>query len=169
MKILLSTLALALITVSPVSAQDEGSDDPAVANTRFWAAELSGGHYMVKIGSISSASRHEYIADGVARVVEVTVATDSSVAARFYFVEAVGKNSAFNTPGIIANRVESTVNKIGGRAGVDSDTTVVKNYPSSTHAHTVEFRVSSLSALDSLYNSLVSSIQTGRGKVWRNK
>ena len=167
MKTLFSSLALAILMTSPLSAQDAGEDAPG--NIRFWAAELGGGHYMVKLGAIVSASRHEYVSDGVARVVEVTIATDSSVAARFYFVEPVGKNSSFNTPGIIANRVESTVNKLGGRAGVDSDTTVVKNYPASTHAHTVEFRVGSLTALDSLYNSLTSSIQSGRGKVWRGK
>ena len=167
MKTLFSTLALAIIFTSPLSAQNEGTD--TAGGIRFWTAELAGGHYMVRLGSIVSASRHEYISDGVARVVEVTIATDSSIAARFYFVEAVGKNSSFNTPGIIAKRVESTVDKIGGRGGVDSDTTVVKNYPASTHAHTVEFRVGSLGELDSLYNSLTSSIISGRGKVWRDK
>ncbi len=176
MKTHLYTLALAL-AFSSTYAQDP-STEPAPGSTygedadghpAFWQAELPGGHYMVKLGNIVSASRHEYIADGVARVVEVTISTDSSVAARFYFVEAAGKDSALNVPGIIANRVESTTREIGGRGGIDTDTTVIKNYPASTHAHTVEFRLPNLGTLDSLYGSLTSTIQRGKGRVWRQR
>ena len=171
--------AVLLLSASPAIAQNPGTEtdttsgktygEDAKGHPAYWQAELSGGHYMVKLGSIISASRHEYIADGVARVVEVNVATSASVVARFYFVEAAGKNSALNVPGIVAKRVESTTRELGGRAGVDTDTTVVKNYPASTHAHTVEFRVPNLGTLDSLYGSLTSTMQDGKGRVWRQR
>ena len=40
---------------------------------------------------------------------------------------------------------------------------VVKNYPTTTHAHTVEYRLSSKANLQQLYSSLEQAWTTGKG------
>lgn len=136
-------------------------------NPSFWQARFNnGGHYLVKLGAISSASKHEYIANATARVVEVTVAAAGAVVARFYYLEPVGKNlnpavsTAVNAAQSI---VQSTANSVA--PGV-ANLQVVKDYPNTTHAHTVEYALQSEAALNSLYDSLLRSIEGGRGRTW---
>jgi hypothetical protein len=47
---------------------------------------------------------------------------------------------------------------------------VVKSYPLTTHAHTVEYILTSEAALDSLYNSLTRAVaDPRRGVAWRGQ
>jgi hypothetical protein len=48
---------------------------------------LKGGNYIVRCNSIIALSKHEYISDGVARVVEVNLTLNSAQMVRFYFLE----------------------------------------------------------------------------------
>ena len=57
------------------------------AAIKAWRCTLPGGAYMVRISSIVSVSQHQYLVDGAIRVYEVTIATDSSTQARFYYIE----------------------------------------------------------------------------------
>lgn len=50
-----------------------------------------------------------------------------------------------------------------GSAAIDPNTAVTKNYPTTTHAHTIESRVANVALLDSVYNSIVSAWLNGRG------
>lgn len=146
--------------------QPQGPHDET-SNPRLWQAKFPTGHYMVRLDRICSVSKHEYISDGVARVVEVTVGTDSAVVARFYYLEPVGKDTPIAAGQIIINRaqeIQKTVaDKISPSAG---KLQVVKNYPVSTHAHTVEYVVQSEEGLNSLYGSLTVSVNTGQGRTW---
>ena len=146
---------------APTPAHDETS------NPRLWQAKFATGHYLVRLDRICSASKHEYVSDGVARVVEVTIGTDSAVVARFYYFEPVGKDTPISAGQILINRaqdIQKTVaNKVSPSAG---RLNVVKNYPVSTHAHTVEYAVQSEDELNSLYGSLNISINTGQGRTW---
>ena len=44
---------------------------------------------------------------------------------------------------------------------------VIKNYPSSTHAKTVEFRLSVKSNIDSIYSSIARAWERGRGENFK--
>ena len=44
---------------------------------------------------------------------------------------------------------------------------VVKTYPASTHAHTVEFVLKEEARLNSLFQSLERGFRTGQGRIWR--
>ena len=46
---------------------------------------------------------------------------------------------------------------------------VVKSYPLSTHAHTVEFVLPDEERLNSLHHSLDRSFHTGQGRIWREE
>lgn len=141
------------------------------SNPRFWqAAFANGGHYLVKLDRITFASKHEYIGNGAARVVEVTLGSDTSVVARFYFLEPLGKDTPVAAGNIIINRGEQLVKDAAGRTSPSlGKLQVVKDYPNTTHAHTVEYAVQSQAVLDSLYSSLMAAINTGRGRTWKEQ
>lgn len=174
MKTLLSALSLGLFLFVADVATGQTTTPPATptdtdTNTRFWQASfLNGSHYLVKLDRISSASKHQYVGDGVARVTEVTIGTDSEVVARFYFLEPVGKDTPISAGQVLINRGQDIAQQVGNRVSPSAaQLQVVKNYPASTHAHTVEFVVQSAATLDSLYSSLMGAINTGRGKTWK--
>lgn len=128
------------------------------AHAAKWQAELPGGAYIVDTAQIVSVSTHEYIVDGAARVVELTVATSSSVIARFYHVETLPQ-SAYGTRGKeILDQVEQRVTGLASRVGQEPVwKKVVKNYPTTTHAHTVEYRLETKEQVQALYNSVAAA------------
>ena len=130
----------------------------------LWRCELPGGVYLVALRSIVSISSHEYAVDGMARVTEVNVATASTVEARFYFLEPMSSNSA-SAPAATLEKLQQRVEELSASHPEIEAVwqKVVKNYPTTTHAHTVEYRLNSKSDLQSLYASLEQSWTTGKG------
>ena len=131
----------------------------------LWRCELPGGIYLVALRSIVSISSHEYVVDGLARVTEVNVATASTVEARFYFLEPLPTSAASTGPGASLQALQQHVQELtAAHPEVEAVwQKVVKNYPTTTHAHTVEYRLNSKSDLESLYESLEQSWTTGKG------
>jgi hypothetical protein len=154
---------------SPAPTSPTGTSSDQESNPAFWQANFSnGGHYLVKLNHINCASKHEYISDGAARVVEVTIGTDTAVVARFYYFEPVGKDTPIAAGQVIINRVTDVSQQIGSRVSpTAAKLNVVKNYPVSTHAHTVEYAVQDEATLSSLYGSLMAAINSGRGRTWK--
>ncbi len=152
----LAAFALVL-SLGGVVAQ-EPSPTPDQLRRGIWRAELTGGVYMVRLSAITSVSRHEYIVDGAARVTEVNIATSGSELARFYFIEP-------NTPKPPVAPAQRALNTIEGKAKevsarVESDDLrekVVKSYPTTTHAHTVEYRIGDKETLNKLFKSIEDS------------
>ncbi len=166
------TLAAALLSSLPASAQEAGEQpsetDPRVSESpdsqRFWECALDGGSFLVPLDHIVSVSQHEYVVDGVARVYEATLSTNSSIVARFYFLEPAGGDSTLATGREAINRAQSFLEEASGRAGVDPVwKKVVKNYPTTTHAHTVEYRLQQKTDVARIYSSIRSCLRTGRG------
>jgi hypothetical protein len=132
-------------------------------------AELPGGTYLVALRSVVSVSRHEYVVDAAARVHEVNIETTGSLLARFYFIEP-------NTPvpGAVPGAAAATekakqlLTEGADKTGVEAWRRVVKNYPASTHARTVEYRLQTKEDLDRLFSSAeqaFSSQQTVRVRI----
>ncbi len=132
----------------------------------LWKCVLPGGEYLVALRSIASISSHEYTVDGAARVTEVTVATNSTVEARFYYLEPViadasSASATASTLQAIQQRNYDAVTSASGAEPVWEK--VVKNYPTTTHAHTVEYRLGSKENLQQIYSSLEQAWTTGKG------
>ena len=167
----LAAFCAAVILTGTAFGQDPGAS-PTPGGTvsagaaGFWRCELPGGVYLVALRNIQSVSSHEYVVDGAARVTEVTIATASSVEARFYYLEPVTHNAGI--PGaqpatlpMLQQRVQDAATS---RAAVEPVwEKVVKNYPATTHAHTVEFRLASLANLKQLEKTLEQAWTTGVG------
>ena len=184
----LPALVLALLAGSlPLQAQKNDTDqaktptsDAATEKTedkpepnRFWQASLAGGHYMVALERISSISRHKYVLDGAVIVDEVTVDALGQSLARFYFLtpitDAVTGNAAGNAASRIIDRGREIVDRAANEAGTEIHNMVVKKFPDTTHARTIEYRVLSEPELGALYSSVRTAWESGRGRRFRIK
>jgi hypothetical protein len=127
----------------------------------IWRCQLPGGTYAVAVNTISSVSIHEYLVDGVARVTELTVATTSSVVARFYHLEPLTPKSPVGVGQTVIDKVQEKIEEATIRTGLEPAwKKVVKNYPVATHAHTVEYRLENKDDITKIHASLEAA--------WRN-
>jgi len=130
---------------------------PAV-QAAFWRCELPGGVYAVSLPTVSSVSTHEYVVDGMARVTELTIGTSGDVVARFYYLEPLVPKSPIGLGQSVIDKVQERAQDVAGRvegAGVEPVwKKVVKNYPTTTHARTVEYRLLNLDDVEKLRKSL---------------
>ena len=130
----------------------------------LWRCELPGGVYLVALRSVVSVSSHEFVVDGAARVTEVTVATASTVEARFYFLEPLTAAAPAPAAATLEQLQQKAQDLAAAHAPVDAVwQKVIKNYPATTHAHTVEYRLATKADLQSLRLSLEQAWTTGRG------
>lgn len=171
------TFLLLLAGLVAGSVQLSAQEDPAVPDkpgdspgpNRFWQAALSGGHYMVALDRISAVSRHKYLLDGAVIVDEVTVDALGQALARFYFISPVTDAAPGNAVGEIAKRGRELVEKAADRVGTDVQNMVIKKYPDTSHARTIEYRVLSEKELTALYSSVRSAWESGRGRQFSAK
>lgn len=182
-KSLLLGLAGILAFSAPARAQtNNGVTDPATDTTtdpkktgesvgpaRFWQASMAGGSYMVAIDRITAISRHKYLLDGAVIVDEVTVDTVGQALARFYFISPVTDAAPGNAVSELANRGRELVEKAASRVGTDAQNMVVKKYPETTHAKSIEYRLLNVSDLNALYSSVRNAWETGRGRQFTVK
>lgn len=174
-KPLLLLLAGFLACAAQVNAQepeetatkDKAGDSAGPA--RFWQATLDGGHYMVALDRITSVSRHKYVLDGALIIDEVTVDTAGQALARFYFITPITDAAPGNSITGLAARGRELVDKAAERVGTDAQNMVVKKYPDTSHAKSIEYRILSGAELGALYASVRSSWETGRGRKFTAK
>lgn len=153
---------------SQLPSGSEGDDNEQPGYRHLWEARMQGGSYMVLVGKIAFVSKHEYVSDGVARVVEVTVAAEGSAVARFYYLEPAGADSSLSAAQVALEKMRGLARDGAQRVGQEGlMSQVVKNYPTTTHAHTVEYRLQTEEALESLYRNLARTMANGKGRVFR--
>ncbi|MBX3740875.1 MAG: hypothetical protein KF712_07790 [Akkermansiaceae bacterium] len=125
----------------------------------FWQARLAGGEYAVATERITSVSRHSYVLDGTVLVDEVTIDTTGQALARFYFLSPRSAKSG----GTAAEQGKGFLDAGGQASGADEDHMVIKKYPDTTHAKTIEYRLGSEAELTKLFNSAKQAWQSGKG------
>lgn len=160
--------ALLLSATSPLIAQNQNqtskdNTSESVGPRRFWQCNLPGGNYMVALDRISSISKHTYVIDGTMRVTEVVIDTTGNSLARFYYIIPVSEDSGSNMGANLTSRAKELLDHAGSRTGVNGNTIVAKQYPTTTHAKTVEFRLSSDGNLDKLFSSVRRAWTNGKG------
>ncbi|RYD19897.1 MAG: hypothetical protein EOP88_17205 [Verrucomicrobiaceae bacterium] len=155
-------------------SEEDGSKDPAKpgdapAANRFWSASVGGGSFMVALDRIVSISRHKYVLDGAVIVDEVTVDTVGQALARFYCFTPITAGAPGNTVQNLQNRAQEVLDAAGDKAGTDVHNMVVKKYPDTTHAKSIEYRVKDEQELKSLYSSVQSAWESSRGRKFTAK
>lgn len=178
MKSLLTALSLlfALVSASAQSAPGQsptgqGGQQEETTRDGLWDGRMKGGNYIVRANSIIALSKHEYVGNGVARVVEVNITLSSSQIVRFYFLEPMkleNGSGLVNAGTQAIERAKGLVEQAAGRVSPTlTEARVIKDYPNTTHAHTVEFAIKEEAKLNSLFQSLERSFRTGIGRIWR--
>jgi hypothetical protein len=175
-------LTMILLTAAlPVHAQtptnkpgDSNKTEDSPQANRFWQAMLPGGHYMVALDRISAISRHKYVLlDGSAIVDEVTIDALGQALARFYYIAPVTDAATGSNAGQIATRLAeragALIDKAADTAGTSAHQMVIKKFPETTHAHTIEYRLLSAEELSGLYSSVRTSWENGRGRKFTVK
>jgi hypothetical protein len=122
----------------------------------MWRADLPGGTYEVAIRSIISVSTHEYVVDGVARVTEMNIETPGAIEVRFYYLEPVVSTSPVGIGQSTLDKIHELATEANSRVNPGDEPPwekVVKSYPTTTHAHTVEYRLDSKDDVQNLFNS----------------
>jgi len=153
-------LALLLILSGRLSAQAPAAPTPTTPTTTgnnvsfpMWRCSLPGGNYSVALRSVVSVSTHEYLVDGVARVTEVNIDTTGSILARFYYIEPATPNAPLGIGTATLEKTQQLLNEATERTGQDAWKKVVKNYPTTTHARTVEYRLTNRDQINTIFSS----------------
>jgi len=165
-------LLAALVTFSAFTSlvyaqdteQDENGNSDVSTRIRIWEASLPGGNYMVSLTRISSVSMHSYLVNGNYMVHEVVVDTSGAALARFYAIELIGEKSDANIAKNLIERGKQIAERGGNRVGIDPNTLVEKTNPHTTHAKTIEYRLSSKDDLDQLLKSAQRAWRENRGR-----
>ena len=173
------TLALSLaLLAAPLAARAQNNNtDPASGDVevphRFWEASVGGGQYMVALDRISAISRHKYVLDGAVIVDEVTVDALGQALVRFYYMspvtDAMSGSEVAAAAAKIAERGRNLVDQAAGRAGTNVQNMVVKKFPETTHARSIEYRVMSEQELTAIYRSVRTAWERGKGRKFSQK
>ncbi|MCD8071190.1 MAG: hypothetical protein LUE08_07405 [Akkermansiaceae bacterium] len=135
----------------------------------YWSVCFGGNaenapYILLRLNSVTSVSKQRYLLNGTMSVWELSIDTTGNNAIRIYYIETPGSGSSSTV-----SNVSSAVSRLGGstyvqRAGLlNGAECVTKTYPESTHAHTVEFRVKNVEALNNIQKSLMRCLSRGKG------
>ncbi|MDB6150424.1 MAG: hypothetical protein JWQ44_1872 [Chthoniobacter sp.] len=163
MKFLPLLLAGALLHASslaqaPVPPTPSGTQ----AAIPLFRATLPGGTYEVAVRAIIAVTSHEYLIDGAVRVTEVNIDTSGSLLARFYYLEVNKPNTPLGIGSSGVEQAERLLKEGADKTGQDVWKRVVKNYPTTTHARTVEYRVENLEQLTKIYDGAEQALRLQR-------
>ncbi len=163
-----SSLIYLLCALAPIAAFGQNAT-PAAATpgpsiVPVWRCQLPGGTYEVVVRSMVAVSTHEYLVDGAVRVTECNIDTAGNLLARFYYIEPNTPNAP--TPGgfgaSTADKAQQLLGQASTATGLDAWQKVVKSYPATTHAHTVEYRLTSKDQVQAIFNSAEASFRAGK-------
>ncbi|HYR58363.1 MAG TPA: hypothetical protein VEO95_07035 [Chthoniobacteraceae bacterium] len=153
----LAALAAACFAQTPAATPTPAGTQSAIA---LFRAKLPGGTYEVAVRAILAVTSHEYLVDGVARVTEVNIDTAGSLLARFYYIEPATPNSPVAIGNAAIAQTQRLLQEAADKSGQDVWKKVIKNYPTTTHARTVEYRVESMDQLNQIYASAEAAFRT---------
>ena len=135
---------------------------------QIWKAELPGGTYMVRVGDISSVSQHEYAVGATMKVTEVNIVTPGNALARFYVIEPIVPEMPLGVGQTVVDSATSLAKETTERLGAAKHVTrVTKDYPATTHAHTIEYRLTNCGDLGELFKSITEAWTQGRAGTFR--
>lgn len=130
---------------------------------------------MVALANIQSISTHEYTIEPLMRITEMTLETNGPVVARFYYVETVTPQTPAGVGqsaiDLLKEKTEQAAAAVGAVAGGGKPPwqRVIKTYPTTTHAHTVEYRLDSKDQVQQLFNSATKCWTTGKGDTFTSE
>ena len=149
-----------------------------VPGAGYLVVTTPGGEWIADRRDVMSVSCHTYELAGGMRVWEVTVSERSSNTVRFYYSKPIeiipvsGSRPSDEGTGGKLDTLDgkSTAKPASTQSSVQGSTLAVpvrKNYPETTHAHTIEYRIADLTELDGIYTYLTLMVYGWSPKVER--
>ncbi|MBK1829854.1 hypothetical protein JIN77_03900 [Verrucomicrobiaceae bacterium R5-34] len=168
---LLTTALFLILSAAPsaIAQDDTDSTSDTSTSTKFWQASLPGGSYVVALSKITSVSKHSYVIDGNLKVSEVVIDTIGNSLVRFYYIIPVTEDSESSITSGITERAKDIADNVGDRTGANANTMVAKQYPTTTHSKTIEFRLSDEADLDQLLSSARKAWMNNKGRKFTVK
>lgn len=139
-----------------ITTTDDGQTDPNAATQV---------NCIVPLAEVEFVAKQNYIVDGNIDVTEVTASMRSKTLLRFYFIKEI-EGAAWQRLASDAARMDDLLSKQLGQVAVTPsmqsprNSKVVKNYPVTTHAQTVEYRLQKKEEVEELYTSLRNAFLT---------
>ncbi|HEX8372138.1 MAG TPA: hypothetical protein VF585_05120 [Chthoniobacterales bacterium] len=166
MKPLLLLLALASFAYGQAPSPSPSPKAESSPLQGFWRATLPGGTFRIRLDRIQSVSIHEYTIEPLTRVTELNVDAGGSVVTRFYFLEVLSPQVPMGVGQSAVDLVKAKTEEAAAKVAGDTSLwkKVSKVYPATTHAHTVEYRVSSKEQLQRLMTSVEKAWSTNQGE-----
>lgn len=153
----------AVLFLAPLAAPAQSTSVSTPGTVPAWRAKLPGGAYAVPVSAMVSVSMHEYVVNAVARVTEVNVDTTGNALVRFYYLEPITPQTPLGVGQSVVDKVKDVAKEVTERAGDEAIwQKVTKSYPTTTHAHTIEFRVASKDDLQKIFNSADLAMRQGK-------
>jgi hypothetical protein len=159
-------LTALLVAVAPAQTPTPAPATPQPGSSQsampLFRAQLPGGIYQVAVRNIVSVSSHEYLVDGPARVVEVNIDTVGSILARFYFIEPNLPKPPSGLGASVVDKAQQYLAEAADKTGQDAWKKVIKNYPTTTHARTVEYRLQTREDLNKVFEAAEEAFRLQR-------
>lgn len=167
-------VVLLCVGILMFTAQGQEADKKPAADSEnqlaFWKGTFVSGEVAVHLDNVAAYGLQRYVLDGNFFVHELTIDARGSSLIRIYYIEPLAKGSTMNAPAAIAQRAAELMQDASDRTGApDPNTVVTKSYPTTTHAHTMEFRVGTAEEIKIAYESLQKALQSKRGRTFRYK
>lgn len=158
-----------------VCAQEKPKEGTDTETTSiFWTGNFASGQVIVPVDKIASVAQQKYILDAQFVIHEVSIDSLGNSLIRIYYIEPIAESassvSAFGSAA--RDRARELAGELQGRTGtqdLDPETAVTKNYPTTTHSHTVEFRVSSIEELRAVYRSVSTAFTRSKGRTYNSR
>jgi len=178
--LLAATFACALPILAQVPVPDANAaqkQDPRMTDTEekhhYWDASLPTGSFLIPLDRIVAISLHQYAMDNGLIVSEVVIDTVGQVVNRFYYIAPAtenmsGSGTARSLTGIV-ERGREILDRNAQKVGTNLHEMVIKQYPTTTHAHTVEYRLLDERDLRALLGSVRAAWTSGKGRKFTIK
>lgn len=156
MKRLLLLLCTVTLGISAAQAQNNAQRVPI-----FFSCKTPGGTYTVIASAMTAVSWHEYVVDGAARVAEVNIDTIGNSLVRYYVIEPIKLQSPLGIGQGTLNKLEELKDEAQSRLGLEEIARkVAKSYPTTTHAHTIEYRIDGRENLKKIFDAADRTFRT---------
>ena len=164
------TLSAFLIAIHPLGARGQSrpaqnppaaapQNPPRTSGPNLIALCLPGGKIAIDLKTITAIGLHSYTVDSTSRVWELTVDNGGNSLLRIYSVATISPSEP--PLDMVKIELESLAETVSKAVGVDVWAKVQKNYPTSTHAKTVEYRVKTVKELLQLRKLLFKAWTSG--------
>ena len=165
-RLILCSLFLLSMLAPAQNPAPPAAPSPAIGATALplFRATLPGGTYEVAVKNIVSVSTHEYLVDAAARVTEVNIDTLGSLLVRFYYLEPNTPAPPAGIGATVVDKAQQLLTQGAEKSGIDAWKKVTKSYPATTHARTVEYRLTTKEDVAKVFDAAEEAFRLQKNK-----